>query len=59
MLFNMIIIVLYIKLFTCSFVNGNQYIQGVDLVFLKRSSKSFAVGGSSSFFLNLRAGAGR
>ena len=33
--------------------------QGVALVFLKRSSRSLAGGGSSSFFLNLRAGAGR
>lgn len=44
---------------TCSFVSGNQYMQGVAFVFLKRSSRSLAGGGSSSFFLNLRAGADR
>lgn len=50
---------LNIRVLTCSFVSGNQYMQGVAFVFLKRSSNSFAGGGSSSFFLNLRAGAGR
>lgn len=44
---------------TCSLVSGNQYMHGLALVFRNRSSSSLAGGGSSSFFLNFRAGAGR